>query len=74
LLKRLKFGFLITQKSKNMAIGKIFNPEKYGMVFCPDCEGKGKLPKNPDCFIVCSRCGGCGAIRKEKEAREEDRK
>ena len=25
---------------------KIFNPEKYGMVFCPDCKGKGKLPKN----------------------------
>jgi hypothetical protein len=53
---------------------KIFDPEKYGMVFSPDCEGKGKLPKNPDGFIVCSRCGGCGTIRKEKEACEEDRK
>jgi hypothetical protein len=26
-------------------MGKIFNPEKYGMVLCPDCKGKGKLPK-----------------------------
>ncbi len=53
---------------------KIFDPEKYGMVICPDCEGKGKLPKNPDGFIVCSTCGGCGTIRKEEEAPEEDRK
>ena len=55
-------------------MNKIFDPEKYGMVFCPDCKGKGKLPKKPDGFIVCSRCGGCGAIRKEKEAPEKDRK
>jgi len=47
---------------------KIFDPEKYGMVLCPDCKGKGKLPKNPGGFIVGSRCGGSGAIRKEKEA------
>ena len=53
---------------------KIFDPGKYDMIFYPDCGGKGKLPKKPDGFIVCSRCGGCGAIRKEKEAREEDRK
>lgn len=51
---------------------KVFNPEKYGMVFCPDCKGKGKLQKNPHGLIVCSRCGGCGAIR--KESCEEDRK
>jgi DnaJ-class molecular chaperone len=57
-----------------MDMDKIFDPEKYGMVFFPDCEGKGKLPKNPDGFIVCSRCGGSGAIRKEKEAPEEDKK
>jgi DnaJ-class molecular chaperone len=49
-------------------MGKIFNPEKYGMVSCPDCKGKGKLLKKPDGLIVCSRWGGSGAIRKEKEA------
>jgi DnaJ-class molecular chaperone len=73
LLKRLKY-FVTTGKGKNIDMDKIFDPEKYGMVFCPDCEGKGKLPKKPDGFIVCSTCGGCGAIRKEKEAREEGRK
>jgi hypothetical protein len=52
---------------------KIFDPKKYGMVVCPDCGGKGKLPKKPDGFIVCSRGGGCGAIKKGKEALEEDR-
>jgi DnaJ-class molecular chaperone len=55
-------------------MGKIFNPEKYNMLFCPDCKGKGKLPKNPHGFIVCSRCGGSGVIKKEKKAPEEDRK
>ena len=53
---------------------KDFNPEKYAMEFCPDCKGKGKLPKDPDGFIVCSRCGGGGFIKKEKKAPEEDRK
>jgi len=55
-------------------MGKIFNPEKYGIAYCPDCKGKGKLPKDPDGFIVCSRCGGGGVIKKEEEAPEEDRK
>jgi DnaJ-class molecular chaperone len=50
-----------------MDMGKIFNPEKYGMVFCPDCKGKGKLPKNLEGFNVCSRCGGSGVFEKEKK-------
>jgi DnaJ-class molecular chaperone len=53
---------------------KIFNPEKYGMVFCPNCNGKGKLSKNPGSFNVCSRCGGGGVIKKEKELPKKDRK
>jgi DnaJ-class molecular chaperone len=53
---------------------KKFSPEKYGMAFCPDCKGKGKLPKNSGGFSVCSRCGGSGVIKKEKEAPEKDRK
>jgi DnaJ-class molecular chaperone len=55
-------------------MGKNFDPEKYGMLFCPDCKGIGKLPKSPDGFIVCSRCGGNGVVKKEKKAPEEDRK
>jgi DnaJ-class molecular chaperone len=55
-------------------MGNIFDPEKYGMLFCPDCKGKGKLSKSPDVFIVCSKCGGNGVVKKEKKALEEDRK
>ena len=55
-------------------MGKLFDPEKYGILRCPDCKGKGKFPKGPDGFIVCSRCGGNGFIKKEKKAPEEDEK
>ncbi len=55
-------------------MGKIFDPEKYGMLLCPDCKGKAKFPKGPGGFIVCSRCGGNGFIKKEKKASEEDEK
>jgi DnaJ-class molecular chaperone len=48
-------------------MGKIFYPENYGLLFCPDCKGKGKLHKNPHGFIVCSKCGGSGLVRKKKE-------
>ncbi len=47
---------------------KIFNPEKYGMVFCPDCNGKGKIPKNLGGLNVCPKCGGSGLVKEEKEA------
>jgi len=53
---------------------KIFNPEKYSMVFCPDCNGKGKIPKNPGGVKVCPKCGGSGLVKEEKEATQEDRK
>jgi DnaJ-class molecular chaperone len=48
-------------------MGKSFYPEKYGLFFCPDCKGKGKLPQNPNGVIVCSRCGGSGVVKKEKK-------
>ncbi len=46
-------------------MAKTFKPEKYGMIFCPDCKGKGKIPTNPHGLTVCSKCGGSGVIRKE---------
>ena len=55
-------------------MGKSFDPEKYGMAFCPDCKGKGKFPKGSNSYIICSRCGGNGFIKKEKKAPEEDKK
>ena len=45
-------------------MGKIFNPEKYNMIFCPLCEGKGKLLMKPSGFNVCKECGGFGLIKK----------
>ncbi len=55
-------------------MGKIFNPEKYGILRCPDCKGEGRFPKAPDGFIACARWDGDGFIKKEKEAPEEDKK
>ncbi len=46
---------------------KTFDPEKYEMVFCPICKGKGKLPRNASGFDVCRLCGGFGLIKKESE-------
>jgi DnaJ-class molecular chaperone len=60
-------------KGKKTGIDKSFNPEKYGMVFCPDCKGKGRLPQDPNGSNVCSRCGGSGLVIKEKETSEEHR-
>jgi len=46
---------------------KTINPEKYNMVVCLVCDGKGKLPKNPHGFDVCKECGGFGLVKKEPE-------
>lgn len=47
-------------------------PEKYGMVICPLCNGRGFLvkssnPSNNFSKSVCAKCGGFGAIRKQEE-------
>jgi len=57
-------------KGKRTAMDKNFNPEKYGMAICPLCKGKGKLFKNPDGYNVCTRCGGFGLIKEEKDPLE----
>jgi DnaJ-class molecular chaperone len=51
---------------------KPFNPEKHGMVMCPECKGDGKLPRGPRGAKVCSRCGGFGLIKKEQDHAEQD--
>jgi len=53
-------------------MNKVFFPEKYGMVICPLCNGKGFLIKqsgrvNVTPRSVCTRCGGFGAVKKEEE-------
>jgi DnaJ-class molecular chaperone len=52
-------------------MGKTFNPQKYNMVFCSVCNGKGKLRKNPYEFDVCKECGGFGLIKNEMGTFEE---
>jgi hypothetical protein len=52
---------------------KNFSPEKYGMVICPLCAGKGFLIKDSEgtgvsVRKVCIKCGGFGAVKKEEEA------
>jgi DnaJ-class molecular chaperone len=44
-----------------------FDPEKYGMLFCIECDGNGKMPNDSEDLEVCPKCGGFGFIKKEKE-------
>ncbi len=53
---------------------KKFNPEEYGLTFCPVCKGTGKLSKNSEDYIVCPRCSGGGVIKKEEKIPESERK
>jgi ribosomal protein S27E len=47
------------------SVVKKISPEKYGMIFCPDCHGSGKSFDHTKGVAVCKVCGGFGAIRKE---------
>lgn len=52
-----------------------FDPEKYGMLFCLECDGNGKLLNDSKESEICPKCGGFGFIRKEKESnRKKDSK
>jgi DnaJ-class molecular chaperone len=44
-------------------LNKTFDPEKYGMLLCPLCDGKGFIinPKRK----CCPKCGGFGLTKKE---------
>ncbi len=54
---------------KSTKIDEAFNPEKYGMIFCPDCRGSGKSFHNAKGAIVCKVCGGFGLIKKTRKKR-----
>lgn len=43
-----------------------FNPEKYGMLPCIECDGNGKLLNEFEDIEVCPKCGGFGFIKKEE--------
>jgi len=44
-----------------------FDPEKYGMLFCLECNGNGKLLNDSEDIEICAICGGFGFIIKEKD-------
>jgi len=44
-----------------------FDPERYGMLFCVECNGNGKLLNDSEGTEICPKCGGFGFIKKEKD-------
>ena len=59
---------------ENKTTGKRVNPEKYGMIFCPECHGSGKCFNPAKRVEVCKFCQGFGAIRKESKSTFGDNK
>ncbi len=47
-------------------ITESFNPERYGMTFCPSCRGSGRSLADTQEANVCKVCGGFGLIKREK--------
>ena len=45
---------------------KSFDPEKYDMVFCPVCNGAGKLLEDSGGARNCTECGKFGLISNRK--------
>ncbi len=56
---------------KNTVIGRRFNPDGYGMIYCPACKGSGKLSNGVEAGVVCKVCGGFGFVKKHKSSLEE---
>ena len=55
---------------KKMTVHTSFDPEKYGMVFCPYCHGRGKFIHDALETGVCTVCGGFGLTKKGEEKDE----
>lgn len=49
------------------AMGRRFNPERYGMIYCPVCKGSDKLFNEVEREVVRKICGEFGLIKKEEE-------
>lgn len=43
----------------------MLDPDKYGLVECPHCNGYGSSLKDPIGVDVCTKCGGSGLVKKE---------
>ncbi len=47
-------------------VARRFDPNKYGMIFCPNCSGSGRFFVDAQGVNVCNVCGGFGLIKKEE--------
>ena len=63
-LWRIKEGVETVSKTR---IDEKFKPERYGMIFCPDCSGSGRSFTEAKGTNVCKVCGGFGLIKKEEK-------
>jgi len=45
--------------------GRIFDPERYEMMFCSACDGTGKSFHDVTGPVVCTVCGGFGLVKIE---------
>jgi DnaJ-class molecular chaperone len=46
---------------------EMFNPEIYGMVSCPNCNGSGKSFDEAKGVDICMVCGGFELVKKGEE-------
>ena len=51
---------------------RMFNPEKYRMNFCRECQGLGKTLSKENSKEVCQVCRGFGLIKKKENGLEEE--
>jgi len=51
-------------------IGRRFNPDRYAMIYCPVCNGSGKLFE-VEGGGVCKICGGFGFVKKQVSGLEK---
>ena len=47
-------------------VGRRFDPNRYGMIFCPICSGSGRSFAEAQGVNVCKVCGGFGLVKKEE--------
>jgi DnaJ-class molecular chaperone len=60
----------LDKKGEVKAVGRTkiserFDPQKYGMIFCPECGGSGRSLTDDNGINVCKVCGGFGLIKRE---------
>jgi DnaJ-class molecular chaperone len=55
--------YWLRKEGKNMDIEIMMNPDKYGYIEYPHCNGYGSSPKDPEGVNRCTRCDGTGLIR-----------